>query len=340
MMIFGHSLLEVGLFCALVIGCLWYDLHSHDDSKPVTAKSAAKWTAIWVSLAFIFAGYIGFTEGIDQMQLFIAGYLLEESLSVDNLFVMMAIFTSFGIKDAYQHRVLYYGILGAVIMRLAFVAAGSGLIKLFGPYALGAFGFFILWTAFKMFQGMNKHEEKEAVDYSHHWAVKWTQKFVPVHPHLHGHDFFVRTDENGTPVDAPKKSVENVKLAEKPVGKLVWRATPLFLCLMVIELSDVMFAFDSVPAVLAITPDPFIVYTSNIFAILGLRSMFFLLAAAKRYLRHLEKSVIAILAFVGIKMLIALPPVHFHIPPTVSLCVVVGFLSLGILASFLPEKKA
>ena len=157
MMIFGHSLLEVGVFCALVIGCLWYDLHSHDDSKPVTAKSAAKWTAIWVSLAFAFAAYIGFTEGTDQMQLFIAGYLLEESLSVDNLFVMMAIFTSFGIKDAYQHRVLYYGILGAVIMRLAFVAAGSGLIKLFGPYALGAFGFFILWTAFKMFQGMNKH---------------------------------------------------------------------------------------------------------------------------------------------------------------------------------------
>ena len=177
------------------------------------------------------------------------------------------------------------------------------------------------------------------MDYSKHWAVKWTQKFIPIHHKLHGHDFFVRTDENGIPVDAPKKSVENVTLAEKPVGKLVWRCTPLFLCLMVIELSDVMFAFDSVPAVLAITPDPFIVYTSNIFAILGLRSMFFLLAAAKRYLRHLEKSVIAILAFVGIKMLIALPPLHFHIPPTISLCVVVGFLSLGILASFLPEKK-
>ena len=115
MMIFGHSLLEVGLFCALVIGCLWYDLHSHDDSKPVTAKSAAMWTGIWVSLAFAFAGYIGFTEGTDQMQLFIAGYLLEESLSVDNLFVMMAIVTSFGIKDAYQHRVLYYGILMLVV---------------------------------------------------------------------------------------------------------------------------------------------------------------------------------------------------------------------------------
>ena len=140
-------------------------------------------------------------------------------------------------------------------------------------------------------------------------------------------------------MDAPKKSVENVKLAEKPVGKLVWRATPLFLCLMVIELSDVMFAFDSVPAVLAITPDPFIVYTSNIFAILGLRSMFFLLAAAKRYLRHLEKSVIAILAFVGIKMLASIA-IGLHVPAMVSLAVVVGFLAIGILASFLPEKKA
>ena len=334
---FGHSLVEVFLFMAIVVVCMWLDLHAHSKDKPVSARDAAIWSTIWISLAFAFAGYIGWTEGADKAQLFIAGYLLEESLSVDNLFVMMAIFTSFGIKDAYQHRVLFYGILGAVIMRLLFVAAGSSLISLFGPYALAGFGVFVLWTAWKMFQAMGKKEEEE-VDYAAHWAVRWTQKFIPVHPHLHGHDFFVRVDENGHPVEPPKKSVDDVVVAEKPVGKLVWKATPLFLCLVVIEISDIMFAFDSVPAVLAITPDPFLVYTSNIFAILGLRSMFFLLAAAKRYLRHLEKSVIAILAYIGVKMLLDVAGI-IHLPALMSLSVVIGLLLLGILASFLPEKK-
>lgn len=337
---FEHSLIEVGVFSLLVIACMWLDLRSHSDDKPVTARSAAVWTAVWVALAFAFAGYICWNEGSSQMQLFIAGYLLEESLSVDNLFVMMAIFTSFGIKDAYQHRVLFYGILGAVVMRLLFVAAGSSLIKLFGPYALAGFGAFVLWTAWKMFQSLGKKNDEE-IDYAKHWAVRWTQKFIPVHTRLHGHDFFVRTDESGTPVEAPSKHVEGstITLAENPVGKVIWRATPLLLCLVVIEVSDIMFAFDSVPAVLAITPDPFIVYTSNIFAILGLRSMFFLLAAAKRYLRHLEKSVIAILAFIGIKMLLDVTGV-IHLPAAVSLSVVAGFLALGILASLLPGKNA
>ena len=293
-----HTITEVLVFFGLVAFCLWLDLHFHRNDKPVSARDAAMWTTGWVSLAMLFAGYIGFTEGADKAQLFLAGYLLEESLSVDNLFVMMAIFGSFSIRDNMQHRVLYYGILGAMVMRLIFVAAGTSLVAAFGPYALAGFGLFVLWTAWKMWQAMHS-EKEEIVDYSSHWAVRWTQKFIPVYTHLHGHDFFVRTDANGTPVEAPKKHVEGgtVKLAEKPVGKVIWRATPLFLCLVVIEISDIMFAFDSVPAVLAITPDPFIVYTSNIFAILGLRSMFFLLAAAKRYLRHLEKSVIAILAF-------------------------------------------
>ncbi len=337
---FGHTLVEVGVFSALIIACMWLDLRSHNDDKPVTARNAAIWSAVWISLAFAFAGYIGWNESPAQMQLFIAGYLLEESLSVDNLFVMMAIFSSFGIKDAYQHRVLFYGILGAVVMRLLFVAAGSSLIKIFGPYALAGFGVFVLWTAWKMFQSLGK-ETEEDIDYAKHWAVRWTRKFIPIFPHLHGHDFFVRTDETGHAIDAPKKHVEGstITLSEKPVGKIIWKATPLFLCLVVIEISDVMFAFDSVPAVLAITPDPFIVYTSNIFAILGLRSMFFLLAAAKRYLCHLEKSVIAILAFIGIKMLLDVAGI-IHLPAMASLGVVVGFLALGILASFLPAKKA
>ena len=312
-----HTITEVLVFFGLVAFCLWLDLHFHRNDKPVSARDAAMWTTGWVSLAMLFAGYIGFTEGADKAQLFLTGYLLEESLSVDNLFVMMAIFGSFSIRDNMQHRVLYYGILGAMVMRLIFVAAGTSLVAVFGPYALAGFGVFVLWTAWKMWQSMHT-EKEEIVDYSNHWAIRWTQKVLPVHPRLNGHDFFVKAPHGQD-------------------NRLVWKATPLFLCLVVVEISDVMFAFDSVPAIIAITSDPFLVYTSNIFAILGLRSMYFLLAAAKRYLRHLEKSVIVILAYIGIKMLLDVAGV-IHISPMISLAVVAGLLSVGILASFLPDK--
>jgi tellurite resistance protein TerC len=202
-----------------------------------------------------------------------------------------------------------------MIMRLIFVAAGSSLVAMFGPYALASFGIFVLWTAWKMWKEMNT-EKHDIEDYSHHWSVKWTEKFIPVHPQLSGHDFFVKGEHK---------------------GNLVWKATPLFLCLVVVEFSDVMFAFDSVPAIIAITSDPFLVYTSNIFAILGLRSMYFLLAAAKRYLIHLEKSVIAILAFIGIKMMLDVAGI-IHLPPSISLCVVAGVLAIGIIASVLDKR--
>lgn len=312
-----HTLTEVFVFIGLVVGCLWVDLHAHKADEPITARNAAIWSAIWVLLAFGFAGYIGYGFGADDAQLFIAGYLLEKSLSVDNLFVIMAIFGSFSIRDDLQHRVLYYGIIGAMIMRLVFVAAGSSLIEVFGSYALAGFGVFVLWTAWKMWQA--QHTVKtEVEDYSSHWSVRWTQRFIPVHPQLAGHDFFVRADNSA--------------------GKAIWKATPLFLCLIVVEISDVMFAFDSVPAIIAITKDPFLVYTSNIFAILGLRSMYFLLAAAKRYLRHLEKAVIAILAFIGVKMLLDVVGV-VHVPPMFSLAVVVLLLTVGVVASCIPEKE-
>ena len=214
---------------------------------------------------------------------------------------------------------LYYGVLGALVLRLIFVAAGSSLVALFGPYALAGFGVFVLWTAWKMWQSMHNGEKEEIVDYSEHWAVRYTKRFIPVHNQLSGHDFFVKLPD-GT-------------------GKLIWKATPLFLCLCVVEISDVMFAFDSVPAIIAVTHDPFLVYTSNVFAILGLRSMYFLLAAGKRYLRHLEKSVVVILAYIGVKMMLDVIGV-VHVPPLVSLGVVMGLLTVGILASLLPEKAA
>ncbi len=314
-----HSIWEVVIFLACVFFFLWLDLHSHKDNKAISVKNALMWSTLWVTLSMLFACYIGWQFSFEPAQLFIAGYLLELSLAVDNLFVIMAIFGSFGVKDEYQHRILYYGILGALIMRFIFIIAGTTLVQAFGNYALGAFGIFILWTAWKMWQQMDKHTEA-IEDYSHHWSVRITQRFIPVHPHVDGEKFFVR-----------------VGATEGTKGIL--KATPLFLCLIVVEMSDVMFAFDSVPAIIAITSDPFLVYTSNIFAILGLRSMYFMLAAAKRYLRHLEKSVVAILAFIGIKMMLMVTGV-VHMPAMASLAVVGSLLFLGIAASFLPEKKA
>lgn len=303
-----YSTLSISIFVVIVFGALWIDLHVHKKDQPISFRDAAIWSFVWVAVSFAFAGYIGYTNGADKSALFVAGYLLEKSLSVDNLFVFMAIFASFGIKDQFQHRILYFGILGALVLRMVFVAAGSSLLVVFGKYALAAFGLFVLWSAWKMYQQSGADEE-EIEDFTNHWSVRMTKKFFPVHPYLEGHSFFTSKE-----------------------SKLF--CTPLFLCLAAVEIADVMFAFDSVPAVIAITQDPFLVYTSNIFAILGLRSMYFLLAAAKRYLCHLEKAVIGILAFIGLKMLADVFNL-VHLKPMVSLAVVAVLLAAGVLASYL-----
>jgi tellurite resistance protein TerC len=316
---FGHyTWTHVVLFLIGVALCLIVDLRAHKQDEAISAHNALLWSTIWVALSLCFAAYIALTHGTEDASLYLAGYLLEKSLSVDNLFVMMAIFSSFAIKDEFQHRVLYYGILGALVLRMAFVAAGSSLVALFGPYALAGFGLFVLWSAWKMWQQMDKGEE-DIEDYTNHWAVAWTRKFLPVHTRMDGHNFFVRVQDG---------------------ARLVRKATPLFLCLVVVEISDIMFAFDSVPAVIAITQEPFLVYTSNIFAILGLRSLYFLLAAAKRYLCHLEKAVIVVLVYIGLKMLLDVTGI-IHMTPMFSLAVVCLLLAGGVLASLVwPEKEA
>ncbi len=306
-----YSWLELATFCLIVVVALLIDLFAHKGDVAVSLKNAAAWSVVWVTLGLGFAVYIGYNHGPEHSYSYLAGYLLEKSLSVDNLFVFMAIFSSFSVKDEYQHRVLYYGIIGALILRLIFVAAGASLLALFDKWALTLFGLFVLWSAWKMWQESRKPED-EIVDYSRHWAVSLAGRIMPVSKQLDGHNFFTKIG-----------------------GRRC--LTPLFLCLVTVEVADVMFAFDSVPAILAITQDPFLVYTSNIFAILGLRSMYFLLAAAKRYLRHLEKAVIAILAFIGVKMLVQVFT-DVHIKPMYSLAVVVGLLVVGIVASLvLPD---
>ena len=302
-----YSWAELSVFCIIVVAALLVDLFAHKKDEAISMKNAALWSLVWVALGLGFAVYVGYNHGREQSYLYLAGYLLEKSLSVDNLFVFMAIFSSFAVKDEYQHRVLYYGIIGALILRLVFVAAGASLLAVFDDWALTAFGLFVLWSAWKMWQESRKPDH-EIVDYTHHWAVSAARRFMPVSNKLDGHNFFTKID-----------------------GRRYM--TPLFLCLATVEVADVMFAFDSVPAIIAITQEPFLVYTSNIFAILGLRSMYFLLAAAKRYLVHLEKSVIAILAFIGVKML-AQVITGYHIPPMYSLMMVLGLLIVGIAASF------
>ncbi len=301
-----YSWAEVAVFGLIVLAALVVDLLAHKRDEAISVKNAALWSMVWISLGLGFAVYVGLSHGADDSYLYLTGYLLEKSLSVDNLFVFMAIFSSFAVRDAYQHRVLYYGIIGALILRLIFVAAGASLLALFNKWALLAFGLFVLFSAWKMWQESRK-EEHEIEDYTHHWAVGLAKRFMPVSTTLDGHNFFTKINDR-------------------------WHMTPLFLCLVTVEMADVMFAFDSVPAIIAVTEDPFLVYTSNIFAILGLRSLYFLLAAAKRYLRHLEKAVIVILAFIGVKML-AQVITGFHITPMYSLAVVLGLLVLGIVFS-------
>ncbi|MDR0804060.1 MAG: TerC/Alx family metal homeostasis membrane protein [Rickettsiales bacterium] len=330
-MLGDYSIGSVLIFAVVVAACLLIDLFAHRSDKPVSARSAALWTVFWIIVSLGFAGYVWGTHGSADSFAFLSGYVLEKALSIDNLFVMMAIFSSFHIAEKYQHRVLYYGILGALLLRMGFVAAGVGIIERFGDFATAAFGIFIVWSAFKMLQAtgigvlaytmfMNQKKkkalrnaaaarEKEETDFSKHWSTRLFGRLFKVHGKVDGHKFFVRG-----------------------------AATPLFLCLITIEFADVMFAFDSVPAIIAITGKPFLVYTSNIFAILGMRSMYFCLAALKRSLKHLEKAVIATLVFIGFKMLGEVI-FHTHIGPGLSLLVILGLMSAGVIWSLMDKKN-
>ncbi|MFI5306319.1 MAG: TerC/Alx family metal homeostasis membrane protein [Polyangiales bacterium] len=322
------SVSSAALFGTIVLSFLWLDLHTHKGDPTVTAGSALKWSLLWMSLSLLFCGYLGMRYGSDKAWLFLTGYVLEQSLSVDNLFVFIAIFGSFALRDAHQHRVLYYGILGAIVLRFLFIGAGISLVfagrmsETLHTAVFASFGLVVLWSGYQMYRALGS-DSSEREDYTDHWSVRLTRRAFPIHPRLEGRAFFVREG-----------------------GRL--KATPLFLCLVTVEASDLAFAFDSVPAVIAVTREPFLVYSSNIFAILGLRSLYFLLAAARKYLCHLEKAVVAILAFVGCKLLIEAfqTPIArllgrpLEISAGASLTVVLIVLTGGVAASILfPERE-
>ncbi len=277
----------------------------HRKSKEVKIKDALIWTCVWVFLAFLFNVFVYYQIGQQEAFEFFTGYLIEKSLSVDNIFVIILIFSYFNVPSAYQHKVLFWGILGALVLRVIFILAGVELIHKF-HWLIYIFGGFLVFTGIKILtQGDIK------LDPDKNPLVKLVRRIFPVTPDFEGDKFFLRRD-----------------------GKL-W-ATPLFVVVVVIEATDLVFAVDSIPAILAISDDAFIVYTSNVFAILGLRSLFFAVSGMEQYFAYLKYGLSAILIFVGLKMCLA---DVFKIPVEISLAFIILTLSLAVLASMAMQQK-
>ncbi|MCE4069719.1 TerC/Alx family metal homeostasis membrane protein [Pseudomonas nitroreducens] len=331
----GFPPLTVAVFVGLALAALLLDMVNHRDNKPISLAGAAGWSIFWVAISLSFAGFLYVQHGSQVASLFLTGYALEKVLSVDNLFVFIAIFAWFKVPDGLRHRVLYWGIIGAIVFRAIFVTIGTGLLA-FGPWVEIVFAAIVAWTGVMMLRGGGDDDGEE--DYSRHLAYRFASKLFPVWPKLLGGRFFVARKQLEVEVCRPEH--KGLSLAAK--GTLF--ATPLFLCLVVVEVSDVLFAFDSVPAVIAVSREPLIVYSAMLFAILGLRTLYFVLEALKRYLVHLEKSVVVLLFFIAAKLGLNATDALFHhgysIDANTSLVVVLAVLALGIVASLLfPQKE-
>ena len=248
------------VFGIVALFALSVDIWVHRKDKPIALKSAVMWTLFWIAVSMCFALFLYVHFNGEVASLFLAGYLFEQALSVDNLFVMMAIFAWFKVPEQFCHRVLYWGVLGAIFFRLLFVLIGSALFAM-GPVVEFLFALLVAASGFMMLRKKDDNEDENA-DYSHHIAFRAVRLFFPVFPRLVGHSFFVSQAQ----VNEEMKKPENQGLVLKRHGPLF--ATPLFLCLAVIETTDVMFAFDSVPAVIAVSREPLIVYSAMIFAVL------------------------------------------------------------------------
>ncbi len=298
--------LFVGISLAIDLGVFSKLLRRKSHAEAPPFKTALRWTIVWISLAGIFAAIIYFDMGSQKLTEFVTGYALEKSLSVDNMFVFLLIFTSLNIPHRFQHRVLSMGILGAIAMRVPLILGGAHLLEEF-HWMIYLFGGFLIFTALRM---LVQREEKK-IEVEKNIAVRALRKIMPVELHIQEQKFFLIKD--------------GIKYA-----------TPLLVALVIIEFTDLLFALDSIPAILAITTDPFIVITSNIFAILGLRSLYFLLAGVMEKFHYLKPGLIAILMFIGIKMIIS---EQIKIPTTLSLGVVMGILGIAIAMSFIRAKK-
>ncbi len=313
--VWSSFILLVILFLALDLGIF------HKKDHVISISEAIGWTIFWILVALIFNFFIYFfyehnwlgvgeeigqpLSGKNAALKFFTGYILEKSLSLDNIFVIAMIFSYFNIPDRFQHRVLFWGIIGALMFRGIMIGLGAALIQRF-DWVIYVFGAFLIFTAIKMLFSQEKQ-----IDPDKNPLVHLARKFYPVSNDVNNEHFFTRIDG--------KKTI-----------------TPLFLVLLVIESSDILFAIDSIPAIFSITYDPFIVFTSNVFAILGLRSLYFALAGLIRKFKYLKLSLVFLLGYVGVKMLLTH---HYPIPTAVSLSIIGGILSLGIIASVIHNRR-
>ena len=312
------------VFYVLVLLMLLADLKmfGRKGQHEVNIREALQMTAVWIAVSMVFCAGIWLfypTTPHEKAMEFLAGYLIEKSLSMDNLFVFLMLFSFFGIERKYQHEVLFWGIFGALVLRSFFIFAGAAMVERF-EWVLGLFGLFLLYTGGKMFT----HDETQQGNPGNNFIVRLFKRFFPVTDQMHGEKFFFNK-----------------------------KATPLFITLLVIETTDVAFAVDSIPAVFSVSRDPFIVLTSNIFAILGLRALYFALAAISRYFSYLKYGLGIILIFVGLKMLLAMNEYinalgsliglsinmpHIEIPTPISLAIIFGLLMLSMVASVIGTR--
>jgi tellurite resistance protein TerC len=311
----------------------------------VGLKEAGIWCVVWIALALLFAAGIANywrlwdpnnpAQGSEKAVAFITGYLVELSLSVDNLFIFLVIFRYFAVPEHLRHRVLFWGIVGAVLMRAAFILAGAALLHRF-HWLIYLFGAFLLFTAYKLITA-----SKGEFDPGHNPLLRLARRFLPIVENYEAERFFVRvppaTVAIGVSDDPGNRGIHTPRSPKSPAGR--WHLTPLALVLLVIESMDVVFAADSIPAIFGITRDPFIVYTSNIFAIIGLRSLYFLLAGLLGKLRYLDYGLAGVLAFVGVKMLAEEPIPAWNWPGLAALVGIeakyLGLISLAVVATIL-----
>lgn len=277
----------------------------HRKAHVVGFRESLAWTAVWITLALVFNAWIWHQFGSQKGIEFFTGYLIEKSLSVDNVFVFALLFSYFSVPPLYQHKVLFWGVLGALVMRAAMIVLGAALISRFSWIIL-VFGAFLILTGLKMI-----FKKEEEIHPERNPVVRWFKKLMPVTSDYRGDRFFVK--ENG-----------------------IRMATPLFVVLLLVEVSDLIFAVDSIPAIFAVTKDPFIVYTSNVFAILGLRSLYFALAGVMDKFHYLKIGLGVVLSFVGVKMILGHTP--WKIDTLVSLGVIVLVLTASVVASLLRPK--
>ncbi|MDH6266646.1 tellurite resistance protein TerC [Rhizobium sp. SG_E_25_P2] len=306
----GKPLWMWAVFIVVVLGLLILDLGVlHKGSREIGIRESLLMSAFYISMGVAFGGWIWYQSGEQPALEYLTGFVVEKSLAMDNIFIIAMIFSYFAIPREYQHRVLLWGILGVIVLRGIMIAAGAAIVENF-HWVLYLFAAFLVITGIKMLFSSG-HDEN---DIGNNPVLKFLRKHLPVSDKLHGERFIIRETDAKT-------------------GKLKTLITPLFLALIMVELADLVFAVDSIPAIFAITTDPYIVYTSNIFAILGLRALYFALAALIHRFAYLKYALAAVLVFVGSKIFIADMFGLAKIPPAVSLSVTVAILAAGILGS-------